>query len=90
MAEAMAIRYSLVECNSLQIDNIQIESDCKSLILKINSSLTMDSVLGTIIDDIRDLSKYFQSILFTYCSRKFNCAADRLAHLAISNGVNKV
>ena len=67
-----------------------MDSDCKSLILKINPPIIHDSTLGSLVEDIKELSKGFGKILFVYCPRNVNIAADMLAKYGLSLRSNKV
>ena len=83
-AEAMAIRNTQTLCIAISFDSFQLESDCQSVIQKINSQNSFVSTLGSIIEDIKDLSKSFNTIQFNYCPRNINNAVDRLAKFALS------
>ena len=89
-AEALAVRNALFQCISFNFLTIQLDSDCLSLIQKINSPFVLASTLGSIIDDIKHLSNSFDFIVFAYCPRIVNVAADLLAKSGLCIPENKI
>jgi ribonuclease HI len=85
LAEAIAARCALMVTKDHGVARVELVSDCKSLIQRINSSTKDRSVVGTVIADIKLLAQDFESCSFTFSSRKTNVVAHKLARCAESS-----
>ncbi|XP_018510447.2 uncharacterized protein LOC108869886 [Brassica rapa] len=78
MAEALAIRSSLVMAVEHEIPNLRIYSDSLTLIRAINTKMHDKEIYG-ILCDIHQISSVFGSISFSFLPRSKNREADELA-----------
>ncbi|KAF2547276.1 hypothetical protein F2Q70_00019745 [Brassica cretica] len=78
MAEALAIRSTLVMAAELEIPNLKIYSDSLTLIRVINTKMQDKEIYG-ILCDIHQISYVFGSISFSFLPRSQNREADELA-----------
>ncbi|XP_074283848.1 uncharacterized protein LOC141608388 [Silene latifolia] len=75
MAEAEAVMAGLKEAQARRCRRLVIESDCKVLIDALKSKATGRSEFYLLLDDILDLCNGFESILWSFVSRKHNNVA---------------
>jgi hypothetical protein len=85
LAEAITARCALMVTKDHGVARVELVSDCKSLIQRINSSTKDRSVVGTVVADIKLLARDFESCSFTFSSRKTNVVAHKLARCAESS-----
>ncbi|XP_031107832.1 uncharacterized protein LOC116012436 [Ipomoea triloba] len=82
-AEAMGVKEALKWVKSMNMDNLQVESDCLQVINGINSDLTISS-FDLILNDVRKLASCFTNICFLFVKRSANRVAHILAREALS------
>ncbi|KAL0712935.1 hypothetical protein Bca4012_019913 [Brassica carinata] len=84
VAEALAIKTALLNAANSGYRDLEVFSDCKSLISMINSNESSVALKG-LLYDIAMLSRAFSSISFSFIPRLNNVAADNLAKTALSS-----
>ncbi|XP_074318913.1 uncharacterized protein LOC141655750 [Silene latifolia] len=85
MAEAEVVMAGLKEAQARRCRRLVIESDWKVLIDALKSKANGRSEFYLLLDDILDLCNGFESILWSFVSRKHNNVAHELAHLSSSH-----
>lgn len=86
-AEAQAIKSALLAAANAGYRDLEVFSDCKSLVTLINSNVS-SVALKSLLYDISVLSRNFSSISFTFTPRVNNVVADGLAKSALSSLCN--
>ena len=86
-AEAQAIKSALLAAANAGYRDLEVFSDCKSLVTLINSNVS-SVALKSLFYDISVLSRSFSSISFTFTPRVNNVVADGLAKSALSSLCN--
>nr|VDD59703.1 unnamed protein product [Brassica oleracea] len=81
-AEAQAIKSALLAAANAGYRDLEVFSDCKSLVTLINSNVS-SVALKSLLYDISVLSRNFSSISFTFTPRVNNVVADGLAKSAL-------
>ncbi|CAO2163808.1 unnamed protein product [Urochloa humidicola] len=89
-AEALACLEGLGLAMRWPDHSLTLETDCASVISKVTSKSPDRSVLGAIIEDIKQAARGFRCICFRGISREQNKVAHELAHLAIRRKENDV
>ncbi|XP_074282725.1 uncharacterized protein LOC141607267 [Silene latifolia] len=84
LAESMAILEGIKEARSRGHSNIIIESDCKSVIDALKKKEHGQSDFHLILDDIFYFCSAFNSVIWSFVSRKLNSVAHELAHYSSS------
>jgi ribonuclease HI len=79
LAEGFAIRRAVSVLRELGFHKCVLESDCLSMIQRINSSVQDRSLVGIVVHDIKVLAKGFISCSFKHVNRSLNVAAHILA-----------
>jgi hypothetical protein len=79
LAEALALRRAVELARNEGFDRAIFESDCLSLVHRLNSQLMDRSSVGIIVAGIKHLVKDFSLVTFRHVKRVFNEAAYRLA-----------
>jgi ribonuclease HI len=85
LAEAIAALCALMVTKDHGVARVELVSDCKSLIQRINSSTKDRSVVRTVVADIKLLARDFESCSFIFSSCKTNVVAHKLARCAESS-----
>ncbi|XP_074263188.1 uncharacterized protein LOC141585995 [Silene latifolia] len=80
MAEAEAILLGLREARRMQSRKVIVESDCLIVVEDLTKHRNGRSELFVIYEEIRQISLFFESIVFKHISRKLNKLAHKLAH----------
>ncbi|KAL6211745.1 hypothetical protein ACLB2K_016968 [Fragaria x ananassa] len=81
VAEAMALRNSLICAKSRGITKIEVEGDSKLVIDVVNGVSTPPWRLLKLIQDIKTLSNSFEFVCFKHVFREANFVANALANL---------
>ncbi|XP_074282901.1 uncharacterized protein LOC141607450 [Silene latifolia] len=84
LAEAMAILEGVKEARSRGHTRIIIESDCKMVIDALKTKEQGHSDFHLILDDIFYFCSDFNSVIWSFVSRKLNGVAHELAHFSSS------
>ncbi|KAK6116532.1 hypothetical protein DH2020_049737 [Rehmannia glutinosa] len=85
IAEAMACLEGLTTAKNLQLTSVLIESDCMHMVQAFHRKETNLTYLGSVIEDIRQLSRDFPSFSLRYIPRTANRVAHYLAKFAFTN-----
>ncbi|XP_074318763.1 uncharacterized protein LOC141655590 [Silene latifolia] len=80
MAEAEAILLSLREARRMESRKVVIESDCLIVVEDLTKNRNGRSELFAIYEEIKQISLFFESIVFKHISRNLNKLAHKLAH----------
>ena len=86
LAEALAIRRAVILAKDEGFSNIIVNSDCLSVVQRVNSNLEDRSLCGPIIRDIKMMAISFNSCSFCFVNRIINGAAHRLAKFSEFSG----
>ncbi|KAF7819670.1 uncharacterized protein G2W53_025125 [Senna tora] len=78
--EALAVYEGLMLAKSMSILNIEVEGDSAKVFKLLNKKGTDQSYLGIIIEDILELSSFFNFVSFKWIRRETNKLAHILAH----------
>ena len=79
MMEALGILEGMKLAASQCWNSIVVESDCSKIIEYLNKGFSPNSELGTLLDNIRNLSMSFMNCTFSFVSRSSNVVAHILA-----------
>lgn len=82
-AEAISVREALSWLKYRRMDNVQLEMDALQVYQNINSS-SLSTHFDLLMNDIRELAKYFSNICFMFVKRSANKAAHIIAREALS------
>ncbi|KAL6223438.1 hypothetical protein ACLB2K_006825 [Fragaria x ananassa] len=88
VAEAVALRDSLVKAKEKKITRVEVEGDSKLVIEVVKSQIDPFWRLIKLVQDIRRLATSFDSISFRHVFREANFVADAIANLGHSIGSN--
>ena len=58
--EALAVRAALMMAKDARWTKIEVQSDCKSVVDKINASNVQDISIATVLEDIEEMKKEFE------------------------------
>lgn len=85
LAESLVIRTVVVWGKEMNIQMLQIETDCQRIVQALHqrSFLEDRSYIGLILYDISHCVKSFQHWSISYIHRKANCGAHRLARMSL-------
>ncbi|KAF3603129.1 hypothetical protein F2Q69_00034799 [Brassica cretica] len=89
MAEALALRSSLLAAAALDITNIRVCSECQTLIRALQNSHQIKEIFG-IVSDIIQISFAFASISFSFFPRSENRKANLLAKRDMFSSVSVI
>ncbi|XP_004308590.1 PREDICTED: uncharacterized protein LOC101299621 [Fragaria vesca subsp. vesca] len=84
ICEMMALRNGLHFCVQAGFTHVQVECDCQVVVNAIHLAEKDLSSEGAIVDEIRTLLSYFQSVSLGFISRSSNNVAHYVAKYAIS------
>jgi ribonuclease HI len=84
LAEALAVRFAIVRAKDLKLQRVIVASDCLNVVNKIKASGINRSLVGPIVQDIRNLARE-SSFAFIHVPKGCNEAAHVLAKLAHQN-----
>jgi ribonuclease HI len=79
IAEALTLRRALSLAGSEGFNKLIVESDCLSLVQRVNSSEVDHSQVGVVVQDIKATASWFSYVSFTHIYHQFNVAAHTLA-----------
>jgi ribonuclease HI len=79
LAEAVALRRAVQLARAERVDNVIFETDCLSLVQRLNSSTMDRSIVGMVVAEIKGVGRGFTSISFRHVKRVFNQPAHLLA-----------
>jgi hypothetical protein len=79
LAEAVALRRAVQLARDEGMDKVIFETDCLSLVQRLNSSTMDRSAVGMLVAEIKASGRGFMSISFRHVKRVFNQAAHLLA-----------
>lgn len=82
-AEAIAVREALKWIKEINLDNMQLESDCLQVINGINHPNALVSSFDLIINDVRKIALSFINLSFLFAKRSANKVAHLLAREAL-------
>uniref|UniRef100_A0A7N2KZZ0 RNase H type-1 domain-containing protein n=1 Tax=Quercus lobata TaxID=97700 RepID=A0A7N2KZZ0_QUELO len=85
IVEVIAARRALLLARELGFERVMVEGDSEIIIKAIKEKALPSSDLGHILEDIRVLSRSFNSISFHHIKRMGNCVAHHLAHRSFCN-----
>ncbi|KAL0444314.1 UNVERIFIED_CONTAM: hypothetical protein Slati_2154100 [Sesamum latifolium] len=83
LAETLAARTAIQLGIQEGWRNIVLEGDCQNVIRRLSSNIEDNSVIGSVIDDIRYLIKDFTCSTVEYIPRELNNLAHKLARFAL-------
>ncbi|CAI0465203.1 unnamed protein product [Linum tenue] len=66
--------------SNMQMSNLILESDCLSLIQKLNSQIRIETEVGVVIRNIKRMMMYLGADSYKYIKREANGAAHMMAH----------
>ena len=75
MAEAEAMRETLLACVERGFDMVQVEFDSKNLVDILNGALQNEAIIDSIVWDILQLKQQLRSVEFLFTSRVCNGVA---------------
>ncbi|KAL6138797.1 hypothetical protein ACLB2K_064076 [Fragaria x ananassa] len=81
IAEAVALRDSLLKAKEKSFTNVEVEGDSKLVIDAVNGRFEPHWRLIKLVEDIRTLATSFDSITFRHVLREANFVADAIANL---------
>ncbi|XP_074266078.1 uncharacterized protein LOC141588540 [Silene latifolia] len=84
LAEAEAALAGMKEARRKGYRRVIIESDCKTLIDELKAKSQGRSDFHLLLDDINELCNVFDSVVWSFVSRKHNRVAHELAHICSS------
>jgi ribonuclease HI len=79
VAEALALRRAISIAREKDVQRVIFVSDCRFLILRLNSSAQDRSQVGSVVTDILKVASGFTSVVFQHVGRSINEAAHTLA-----------
>ncbi|KAL3500170.1 hypothetical protein ACH5RR_039263 [Cinchona calisaya] len=82
--ETLAIWYALQKTLEKGWRHIEVQSNCKGIVDKVNSGYYEDLKITNVLEDIQTLSVMFQCCSFSFVRRGGNAASHHLAKFAIS------
>ena len=71
LEEALAVREAMIRAKEKGWQKVELESDCKGIIDKINGEME-DVLLHTVLQDIKSLQKEFNDCCFSFTRREDN------------------
>ncbi|XP_071933570.1 uncharacterized protein [Coffea arabica] len=83
--EALALRSALEMATTAGWTTIEVQSDCKFVVSLINSSNVQDCKIQTILEDIEDLKKNFESCVVLFVPRTANNCSHAMAQFAVKS-----
>uniref|UniRef100_A0A803QJ15 Reverse transcriptase domain-containing protein n=1 Tax=Cannabis sativa TaxID=3483 RepID=A0A803QJ15_CANSA len=83
IAEAKALLLALEWANIVNLPVSVMESDCKSLVDKVNSSFCNNSVISDLVSRIRHLLSFSPALALSYVPREFNKMAHNCARVGL-------
>ncbi|XP_071901099.1 uncharacterized protein [Coffea arabica] len=84
LEEALAIREAIIKAKHRGWNKVEIQSDCKLMVDKLNDRNAENPITGTILADNLLLSQGFEKCYFSFVRREGNCVSHKLAKFAIS------
>jgi ribonuclease HI len=85
MAEALALRRAVLFAREEGFSRVIFSSDCLSLVNRVNALQQDRSIIGPVIQDIRNAAASFLSCYFRHVGRGLNYAANYLAKSSFSS-----
>jgi ribonuclease HI len=79
VAEALALRRAISIAREKDVQRVIFVSDCRFLILRLNSSAQDRSQVGSVVTDILKVASGFTSVVFQHVGRSINEASHTLA-----------
>ena len=84
VAEALAVKHSILNANLLGITHLQIQTDCDTIPKLLGLSKLPITEIGRVLEDIRALALGFSSFAVIYIPRLCNMAAHVFAKFALN------
>lgn len=81
--ECLAIRDALMMARDARWTDIEVQSDCKSIVDHINSGSSLVENLRTVLEDIQELRRKFAKCSFLFVHRSGNQSSHLLARFAV-------
>ena len=85
LAETLALRLGVWEARKLEIKKVRFEGDCQTLINIMKKKVVCPWNIDILVSDIRNSLLYFESVTFSFISRKINIVADFLSKMGHYN-----
>jgi ribonuclease HI len=82
LAEAMAMRRSLIFAKYESLDHVSLATDCLSMVQRINADEMDRSICGPVVQDIKHLIATFSTCSVVHVRRELNAAAHLLARFS--------
>lgn len=82
LAEAISVKEAPSWSKEMKWDTVTVESDCLVVIQLIRSAVPLQSRLGLIIEDCRELARHFNNIKLYFIKRSANISAHELVQVS--------